>query len=410
MHGTLPLSEDQALASLRDGTVAGMSNAALARQWGWSPGKVRHRLDRWRRNGEAPPPAPRIAKRRRLAARVAELVAAEAATVSMAATPSVSTVISASMSPAVSPTASAPPISPVDASLGASSDASTDASTDASLGANSSADHNAVVSLRVDTPARTESPVPARRGMGGARRILGSVVLASVGVTLAVVGMVETTTFATRVGGMLFASLAVCADLLVLLMPAAAAALWRRRSPAFALAAALWLVGAAATLANLSGYIGSSDDAFRAARETQSIERTVQLEHLERLRDERAAISEMRPVGGLRLAIRNALLSKRPALREALAMAERRDALEVELSAAAASLPAIPTTAIVDPSASVLSEISGATISDITLRRVRLLLLLMLPLCGGVVLSLALSILPERAARTMITEPEFRRA
>ena len=81
---------------------------------------------------------------------------------------------------------------------------------------------------------------------GGARhlrrvgRLLGAAALAGVGVVLAAIGMVETTAFAARVGGPLFAALAICADALVLLMPAAVAALWRRRSPGAIAAAALW--------------------------------------------------------------------------------------------------------------------------------------------------------------------------
>src|SRR5258707_7298586 len=100
-------------------------------------------------------------------------------------------------------------------------------------------------------------------------------------------------------------------------MRAASAGLWRRRSPAAIVAAALWLVGGAVTLANLSGYIGSSDDAFRAGRETQSTQRSLVLEQLTRLRHERAAISELRPVGAIDVALRNARQSKRPPLREA---------------------------------------------------------------------------------------------
>jgi hypothetical protein len=181
----------------------------------------------------------------------------------------------------------------------------------------------------------------------------------------------------------------------VLFMPAAVAGLWRRRSPAAIVAAALWLVGGAVTLANLSGYIGSSDDAFRAVRETQSTQRMLALEQLARLRNERAAISELRPVGALNAAIKNVRPSKRPALREALALAQRRDALEARLSAVSASLPTVPQIALVDPSAGVLSEISGATVSETLLRRVRLALLLLLPLCGGFVLSVALSLFPD---------------
>jgi len=247
-------------------------------------------------------------------------------------------------------------------------------------------------------PATTPC-APARSRMGEVGRVVAAAVLASVGVALAAIGMIETTAYAARVGGMLFAALAVCADALVLFMPAAAAALWRRRSPAIVAAAGLWLVGCAVTLANLSGYVGSSDDAFRADRESQSIQRALALEQLARLRTERAGITEMRPVGGLTVAVRHARRSDKPALRQALAMAERRDALEVQLSALAANLPAIPQIAIVDPAARVLSEISGAAVSETSLRRLRLMLLLLLPLCGGFVLSVALSLVAVRQAR-----------
>jgi len=238
------------------------------------------------------------------------------------------------------------------------------------------------------------APAPTYSRAGGLGRVLGAAILASVGVALAAIGMIETTAFAMRVGGMLFAGLSICADALVLFMPAAVAALWRRRSPAMIVAAALWLVGCAVTLANLSGYVGSSDDGFRAVRESQSMQRVLALEQLARLRHERAGISEMRPVGALNVAVRNARRSDKPALRQALAVAERRDAVEAQMSALAANLPAIPQIAIVDPSASVLSEISGAGVSEIGMRRLRLTLLLLLPLCGGFVLSVALSLLP----------------
>src|SRR5215472_13793757 len=64
MHGTLPVSEEQALASLRDAADARVSVAALAREWGWSRGKVRHRLDGWRKNGDLPPVPKRRTTRR----------------------------------------------------------------------------------------------------------------------------------------------------------------------------------------------------------------------------------------------------------------------------------------------------------------------------------------------------------
>ena len=341
MHGTLPLSEAQALASLRDGTVARTSVAALAREWGWSRSTVRHRLERWRKAGDLPPASKRRPTRRSTPAK-------EAPSVPPAAVPA--------PVPASEP-ASVPTIIPAPAAVAAA---------------------------------------PASLRIGGFGRLLGAAVLASVGVALAAIGMIETTAYAARVGGMLFAGLAVCADALVLFMPAAVAALWRRRSPAMIVAAGLWLMGGAVTLSNLSGFVGSSDDLFRAARETQSTQRVLALEQLARLRNERAGMSEIRPVAALNVALRNARRSDRPALRQALAMAERRDAVEAQMSALAANLPAIPQVAIVDPSASVLSEISGAVVSEVDLQRLRLMLLLLLPLCGGFVLGVALSFLPVR--------------
>jgi len=309
-----------------------LSVAALAREWGWSRGKVRHRLDRWSKKGDLPPVPKRGTTKRQPPAAEAE-------------------------------SAPAPVPAPVPAVM----------------------------------PA-VAAPAPVHASIGGFGRVLGAAILASVGVALAAIGMIETTAYAARVGGMLFAALAICADALVLFMPAAVAALWRRRSPAMIAAAGLWLVGAAVTLANLSGYVGSSDDGFRAARESQSMQRVLALEQLARLRHERAGISEMRPLGVLNVAVRNARRSDRPALRQGLAMAERRDAVETQISALAAGLPAIPQIAIVDPSASVLSEISGAAVSEISLRRLRLMLLLLLPLCGGFVLGVALSLVPARRA------------
>src|SRR5262249_29002808 len=107
-------------------------------------------------------------------------------------------------------------------------------------------------------------------------------------------------------------------------MPAALAALWRGQRRFAVLAALLWLAGRGAAVANLSGYIGGHDDMFRAARETQSLSRSVALERVERLRQERAAIREQRPVGALLVAARHAARRERPLLREALAVAQQR--------------------------------------------------------------------------------------
>jgi hypothetical protein len=236
--------------------------------------------------------------------------------------------------------------------------------------------------------------------------------LIAVGVALAATGAVGTTAYSWLVGGLLFAALALAADALVLAMPSAVAALWRRRSPLAILAALLWLFGASITAINLSGFVGSRDDGFRAGREIRSAERALVLERMARLRHERALISETRPVGELNVAIWNVRRSARPALREALAIAQRCDAVDAELLELESKVPALPQITTNDPSAAVLSEISGATISEDSLKRLRLALLLVLPLpptrlysdqprSRGFAQNLAATFLPARELAAM---------
>jgi hypothetical protein len=241
-----------------------------------------------------------------------------------------------------------------------------------------------------DVPASVSSPPRAYASH------VGAWLLSLVGVALAVTGAVGTTAYSWIVGGLLFAALALSADALVLAMPSAIVALWRRRSPLVILAALLWLFGASITAINLGGFVGSRDDGFRAGRETQTAERALFLERMARLRHERALISEMRPVGELNVAIWNARRPARPALRQALAIAQRRDAVDAELLDLESKLPALPQITMNDPSAAVLSEITGATISENSLKRLRLALLLVLPLCGGLVLPVAIGLASER--------------
>lgn len=239
--------------------------------------------------------------------------------------------------------------------------------------------------------ANLAAPIMPRRPAAQPRswsRLAAAFVLAAIGLALAGVGMVETVGYSMKVGGLVFGALAVSADLLSLVMPSAAAAFWRARAPAALLAVILWVIGSVVTVANLSGYIGGHDDMFRSSREVQALNRSVALERVTQLRAERAGIRESRPVTALRIAVRAAKRSAKPALAEALAVAERRDAIDAELGKPVA----LGNTTTADPSAEVLSQITGTTVSETTLRRVRLLAWLLLPLCGGGVLSLAVSL------------------
>jgi hypothetical protein len=188
------------------------------------------------------------------------------------------------------------------------------------------------------------------------------------------------------------------ADLLTLVMPATIGALWRKRSPAVILAGLLWCAGVAVTVVNIAGYVGEHVDEYQNGRQTVVTGRDMAMERLARLRGERNAIAETRPPAAILAAVAGARRSEQPQLREALAMARRRDALDLELAAFEKRLPEIPQVATADASAAVLSEIGGTAISEVELRRFRLALLLGLPLCGGLVLSLAFALATAAAS------------
>jgi hypothetical protein len=244
-------------------------------------------------------------------------------------------------------------------------------------------------------------PAAASRGerRWSVTSVAAAVCLAAVGITLSAVGMVETATYALAVGGVLFCALAVAADVLTLTMPSVIGALWHRRSPAVVLAGVLWCAGAAVTVANLAGYVGEHVEQYQNGRQTVAIGRTMAMERLARLRDERKAIGEGRPAGAITAALNDAHRSERPALREALALAKRRNALDIELATFERQLGEVPAVATADASAAVLSDISRTTVSEGELRRLRLALLLGLPLCGGLVLSLAFALAASASAR-----------
>jgi hypothetical protein len=229
-------------------------------------------------------------------------------------------------------------------------------------------------------------------------RVIG-VTLAVTGVTLAAIGMLATTDYSMRTADgadrFLLAALAIAADLLTLALPAASAAVWHAKRRGLAAAAAvMWLAAAAVTATNLAGFISVTGDAFLAWRQTASTERALVLERIGRLRAERAAIVETRPVGVILVAIRNAARAKIDDERAALAIARRRDQIDAELGALSATIPTLPAVTAVDPSAAAVSgAISLVTggrvaISDEALSRARLLLLLTLPMLAGMVLAL----------------------
>lgn len=233
------------------------------------------------------------------------------------------------------------------------------------------------------------------------------VILVATATVLSAIGMTATVAYsmgtATGWDRFVIAALALAADVLTLVLPAASSAAWSRRRRAIAVAGvALWIVAAAITTGNLAGFIGTSSDSSITGRENASTGRELVLEQLARLRTERATIPESRTTEAIVTAIRNATKSRIDSERAALALAKRRDAIDAELGRLSAEVATLPAVGDADPSASTVAAVikiaSGGmiTIADQTVARARIILLLMLPLFAGSPLALGLALLGVR--------------
>jgi hypothetical protein len=244
------------------------------------------------------------------------------------------------------------------------------------------------------------APVPISAPTGRmTSRIPVALALGAAGVGLAVIGATATITYSVETTGRLMGALAATADFMALILPAAACALWRARRRLLAMAA--WALSVAAvgiTMMNVGGYIGQRADLFLGGRELASTERALVLERLGRLRAERATISETRPVAAITLAIRNATRADVDNQRAALIAAKQRDELDRDLAQLEPKIASLPTITMIDPSAGVLAEILRLP-PDIDLRRIRLALFLVLPLCSGLMLALAFAVGCDRHDR-----------
>jgi hypothetical protein len=236
----------------------------------------------------------------------------------------------------------------------------------------------------------------------GLSLIVIAVLLASVGTFGTVSYSLTTTAGGDRLA---LAALALGADLLTLMLPAAIAAAWRFRQRGLAgVAVLIWLCAASVTVANLCGFVGLGADRFVAGREVAGTERATVLEQLARLRTERAGITEARPIDAIITAIRNSTKSRIDEQRADLASAKRRDVIDAELGRLSTVLPTLPAIADADPSSATISAVikimTGGFIvtADQTVARARVVLLLILPLFGGSLLALGLALFGTREA------------
>src|SRR5262249_51830796 len=191
-----------------------------------------------------------------------------------------------------------------------------------------------------------------------------AVVLFATALGLAAIGLTMNARFAASFGqtseaAVILAAIGLAIDVLAVALPTAAVLLWHHRArPAAALAWTIWLIALAMTLLAAIGFASTNIGDSVAGRARIAVENQALGGRIERLRSERAGIVETRAVGAIQAALQAAQPGAQsvwkgtsgcqdvtlPAsgracamvlqLREALATAERRDAIDVELRAA----------------------------------------------------------------------------
>jgi hypothetical protein len=258
------------------------------------------------------------------------------------------------------------------------------------------------------------------------------VLLLASAMSLAAVGLAMNARFAASFGqtmeaSILLAAIGLAIDLLAVLLPAVGAILWQRRSRAAAVMAwTIWTVALTMTFLAAMGFAATNIGDAVAGRARIAEETSALTHKLERLRSARAAISETAAADAITAALQQAqpaaqavwritdgcrdvtrLASGRACatvldLRERLATARRRDAIEAELNAAEARWAALPAVALADPQATTAAEMitwlsAGRlrpTARDI--HRLRTIGLTIAPGLAGLIAMLALSLARSR--------------
>lgn len=269
------------------------------------------------------------------------------------------------------------------------------------------------------------APTSAR----GAGRIVLALVLGLVAIGLTVVGLTVNTRFAASFGqtaeaAALLAAIGLTIDLLAIVLPSAAAQLWRDRNVMSASAAwAIWLVALAMTLLAAIGFAATNIGDGVAGRSKLAAEASALSADVARLRAERAGITEGRSVASIEAEIQraqpaaaavwkqtagcsNVTLAASGAacaevlnLRQALGAAQRRDALDTELRSAETRLAPLPAITTGDPQATMAADILAwisaghVSLTPHDIHRMRITGLTIIPALAGIIFMFAMTLL-----------------
>jgi hypothetical protein len=267
---------------------------------------------------------------------------------------------------------------------------------------------------------------PNKRGAG---RIILALVLGLSAAGLTVVGLTVNTRFAASFGqtaeaAILLAAIGLTIDLLAIVLPSAAAQLWRDHNIVSASAAwAIWLIALGMTLLAAIGFAATNIGDGVAGRSRLAAEASALTADVTRLRIERGGIAEGRSVATIEAEIQRAqpaaaavwkqtagcsdvtLASSGAAcaevlkLRQALGAAQRRDALDAELRAAETRLAPLPAIVTSDPQATMAADILAwisagrLSLTPHDIHRLRITGLTVIPALAGIIFLFATTLL-----------------
>jgi hypothetical protein len=389
-----PLTDDQALADLRQQGQLRTTLTALGQRWGWDRRKVRTRLDRWQAAGHVvrtvlPGGASTIvASLTKVAVRDAEIRPGAAATI-----PSV-----------VSRHAARLPEEAYANPAPASEGAFVPAPAEPAYGARAPA-AAAVASI--------------------AGRLFWTVTVGAVAAAIAWYGVRLNAWYGGTLGTTseaqeLFAGGSVCVDLLAILLPDRVVAFWVERRFGLAVVALLmWFVTVTIAVLASAGFAGVNIADTSAARAKIAAESAGLSGRIDRLRTERAAITEARSPGSIEAALRDLQIKFSVAwratenctngdphalvcaaarkLQGALEAARHRDELEQSLTRTEARLAALPPIGAVDPQADATARLlrwlshGALSVSPDDVGNARLLAMVVWPQLAGIAFMLAMA-------------------
>jgi hypothetical protein len=261
---------------------------------------------------------------------------------------------------------------------------------------------------------------------------IAAAVLFAIAIGLLAVGLVMNARFASSFGqtieaAVLLASIGLAVDLLAVMLPTVAGQFWQRR--AFGASGIAWMIWVAAlvmTALAAMGFASTNIGDSVAGRAKVASETASLTERIDRLRQERRSITEVRAVAAIEAELQQAQPGAQGVwrvtsgcrdvtrttsgkacatvlqLREVLAHAERRDAIDAELRRAETKLASLPAVSGADPQAKTAAEIvtwitAGALApSPQDIAWLRTIGLALTPSLAGILAMLALSLAQPR--------------